>query len=124
MYTNFFIYNIYNTINKITTKKRNFKTQLKLSIPNIKNAGNPLDYYQKIMGYLNYDILKIKTIDLFSHYNKESLSYISENINNTNSIPDVLVIEDHQSRCIHETNYKLSINDKNYTYKLDVNINK
>lgn len=120
LHTNFFIYNIYNTINRITTKSGNFKTQLKLSIPNIKNAGNPLDYYQKIMGYLNYDILKIKTIDLFSHYNKESLSYINENIkNNTNSIPDVLVIEDHQSSCIHETNYKLSINNKNYTYKLD-----
>ena len=59
--TNFLIKKIYNRIKKISPE---------YSLPNMDEAGNPLEFYKVIMSYLNYDTLKILTIDLDSSLKK------------------------------------------------------
>ncbi len=60
--TNFLIKKIYNRIKKLSPH---------YSLPNIDEAGNPLEFYKVIMSYLNYDILKILNIDFNSSLKKK-----------------------------------------------------
>ena len=53
--TNFLIKKIYNRIKKLSPG---------YSLPDMDEAGNPLEFYKVIMNYLKYDTLKILPIDL------------------------------------------------------------
>lgn len=73
--TNFFIYHIYQIINNKPNSinpKLLFNNNNKLyDIPNIKDAGNPLTYYESILKYLNYDTLKFMKQTFTSKSNVE-----------------------------------------------------
>ena len=62
LHTNYFIKLIHDTINhKIYNK-----------VPDLDEAGNPIQFYKTIMSYLNYDILKLMEINI--QY-KENIKY-------------------------------------------------
>jgi hypothetical protein len=75
--TNFFIYHIYQIINnKPNSINPNilFNNNNKLyDIPNIKDAGNPLTYYESILKYLNYDTLKFMKQTFTSNSNVKEI---------------------------------------------------
>lgn len=109
--TNYFIYHIYEIVNnKPNSINPNilFANNSKMyDIPNIKDAGNPLNYYESILKYLNYDTLK-----LMKHTFTRK-SYVEEVIQNKfesllTIIPDIIIIEDFQSGSHYETSYKLT----------------
>ena len=108
--TNFFIYHIYEIINN---KPNSINVELLLSnnnklhdIPNIKDAGNPLSYYESILKYLNYDTLKFMKQVLTTKLNVEEV--IKTKFQSLlNIIPDIIIIEDFQSKSLFETSYKL-----------------
>jgi hypothetical protein len=121
--TNFFIYHIYQIINnKPNSINPNvlFTNNNKLyDIPNIKDAGNPLTYYESILKYLNYDTLKFMKQTFTNKSNVKEI--ITEKFNSlSNIIPDIIIIEDFQSTSVYETSYEL-ISTKNevITYVLD-----
>jgi hypothetical protein len=121
--TNFFIYHIYQIINnKPDSIDPNilFTNNEKLyDIPNIKDAGNPLSYYEAILKYLNYDTLK------FMKHAFTSKSNVQQRITSkfqslSNIIPDIIIIEDFQSKSVFENTYKLqTTNSVAYNYVLD-----
>ena len=96
--TNYFIKEIYKLINN------NYNT----SIPNIKEPGNPIEYYTKIMNYLDYNPLKITNINISN--NKNIKKYL-HNINIYN-LPELLIIHDNESNTKYYKNIK--IHNKNY----------
>ena len=108
--TNFFIYHIYQIINK---NPNSINVNLLLSnnnklhdIPNIKDAGNPLSYYESILKYLNYDTLKFMKQILTTKLNVEEV--IKTKVKSLlNIIPDIIIIEDFQSKSLFETSYKI-----------------
>jgi len=121
--TNFFIYHIYQIINnKPNSINPNvlFTNNNKLyDIPNIKDAGNPLTYYESILKYLNYDTLKFMKQTFNSNSNvKEIITKKFKAL--LDVIPDIIIIEDFQSTCVYETYYEL-ISSKNevINYVLD-----
>jgi hypothetical protein len=121
--TNFFIYHIYQIINnKPNSINPNilFNNNNKLyDIPNIKDAGNPLTYYESILKYLNYNTLKLMKQTFTNKSNVEE-TIIRKFQSLSNIIPDIIIIEDFQSNCVYETSYKLK-DTKNtvYNYVLD-----
>ena len=106
--TNFFIKEIYDEIND---------KNLENSIPNIKDAGNPIMYYKTIMTYLNYDVLKILNINITSKLNIYKL--ITYKFQNNIYISDIIIIEDFESKSIYKLEYKI-----NYKFIFEVLINR
>tara|TARA_Y100001980_G_C14554456_1_gene341179 strand:- start:2396 stop:3541 length:1146 start_codon:yes stop_codon:yes gene_type:complete len=108
--TNFLIRKIYNRIKKINSF---------IDLPNIDEAGNPLEFYQVIMGYMNYNILNILRIDIDSE--------IKKNYKNVKNIldefvlkeRDIIIFEDHESKIDYNEEYEIELNNKKYKYKLD-----
>lgn len=121
--TNFFIYHIYQIINnKPNSINPNilFDNNNKLyDIPNIKDAGNPLTYYESILKYLNYDTLKFMKQTFTSKSNvEETITKKFQSLSNI--IPDIIIIEDFQSKSVYETSYKLKdTQNMVYNYVLD-----
>ena len=121
--TNFFIYHIYDIINgkqNSINPKLLFNNNNKLyDIPNIKDAGNPLTYYESILKYLNYDTLKFLKQTFTTKSNvKENITTKFQNLSNI--IPDIIIIEDFQSKSLFETSYKLlTTQNVSYNYVLD-----
>ena len=121
--TNFFIYHIYQIINNkpnsININVLFNNNDILYNIPNIKDAGNPLSYYESILKYLNYNTLK------FMKQTFTSKSNINETITRKfhsllTIIPDIIIIEDFQSKSIYKTSYELiATNNTVYTYVLD-----
>ena len=119
--TNFYIYYLYKIIknhkdkisseNLLSNKIENF------SLPNIKEPGNPLEYYETIFKYLNYTPLKIFKINL----NKEIdlNNYLLYQFQNQVNIPNILIIEDFESGNKFNKEYNFSKNGIIYNYKLD-----
>lgn len=101
--TNYIIKEIYNLINS---------NNVNSNIPNINDAGNPIEYYISIMNYLNYNVLNILNIEIFKKYNIINLikTYI-----NKNNVYDVLFINDFESK----SKYDLILDFQNYKYTLD-----
>jgi hypothetical protein len=121
--TNFFIYHIYQIINN---KPNSINIDLLFSnndklydIPNIKDAGNPLSYYEAILKYLNYDTLKFMKQVFTSKSNVEEV--IKKKFQSLiNVIPDIIIIEDFQSKSLFETSYKIVTTQKEViNYVLD-----
>ncbi len=108
--TNFLIKRIYNRIKKLSPH---------YSLPNLNEAGNPLEFYKVIMSYLKYDILKILTIDVNINLKKKSSTI--ENMLKLffTKEQDIIIFEDHESKIDFKMNYELELNDKKYKYKLD-----
>jgi hypothetical protein len=121
--TNFFIYHIYQIINN---KPNSINIDLLFSnndklydIPNIKDAGNPLSYYEAILKFLNYDTLKFMKQVFTSKSNVEEV--IKKKFQSLiNVIPDIIIIEDFQSKSLFETSYKIVTTQKEViNYVLD-----
>jgi hypothetical protein len=121
--TNFFIYHIYEIINNKSNSidpEILYTNNNKLyDIPNIKDAGNPLSYYESILKYLNYDTLQfMKHIFTYKTNIQETIGQRFKNLSNI--IPDIIIIEDFQSKSIYKTSYQLiSIKNETYNYALD-----
>ena len=98
--TNFFIKEIYNLI------KNNNKN---ISLPNIKDAGNPIEYYKTIINFLDDSNIYIK------EYYIEGKINIENNFKKLNENPHIVIINDFESGTIFKQEYK--INDS--IYKLD-----
>jgi hypothetical protein len=121
--TNFFIYHIYQIINnKPNSINPNilFNNNNKLyDIPNIKDAGNPLTYYESILKYLNYDTLKFMKQTFTSNSNVKEI-ITKKFLSLSNIIPDIIIIEDFQSTSTYETSYTLmSTSNEVINYVLD-----
>ena len=121
--TNFFIYHIYQIINnKPNSINPNilFNNNNKLyDIPNIKDAGNPLTYYESILKYLNYDTLKFMKQTFTSNSNVKEI-ITKKFLSLSNIIPDIIIIEDFQSTSTYETSYTLmSSSNEVINYVLD-----
>lgn len=115
--TNFFIKEIYNHINN-----KNNKTNVNLlyTIPNIHDAHNPLYYYISIINYLKYDILKILPIDISNKYNKNQIySFLQKYLDNYKTIPEIIVLEDLNSKTHHNIDYEFILNNTAIKYRLD-----
>ena len=108
--TNFLIKRIYNRIKKLSPH---------YSLPNLDEAGNPLEFYKVIMSYLKYDILKILTMDVDINLKKKYITI--ENMLQLFFIKeqDIIIFEDHESKIDYKMIYELEINSKKYKYKLD-----
>lgn len=121
--TNFFIYHIYQIINNkpnsININVLFNNNDILYNIPNIKDAGNPLSYYESILKYLNYNTLKFMKQTFTSKSNVNET--ITRKFNSLlNIIPDIIIIEDFQSKSIYKTSYELiATNNTVYTYVLD-----
>jgi len=98
--TNFFIKEMYNLI-KNTNKN--------ISIPNIQDSGNPIEYYKTIINFLDDSNIYIK------EYNIEKKINIENKFSNLYSNPHLIIINDFESGTIFKEEYK--INDA--IYKLD-----
>ncbi len=119
--TNFFIHHIYQIIKK---SKKSVDSQELLEnnirnydLPNVKDSGNPLHYYETIFKYLNYDILKfmklelINKIDINGGLNNKFLNY--------SVVPDIIIIEDFESKNIFDKEYNFKKDEQSYNYVLD-----
>jgi hypothetical protein len=122
--TNFFIFHIYKIIKKdpssINPNILISNSNKIYDIPNINDAGNPLNYYQEILNYLNYNILKLMKHKLVSK--KIIANVIQESFNSLSSatIPDIIIIEDFESGTLFETNYDfIDQTNKTHNYVLD-----
>ena len=122
--TNYFIYHIYkiikndpSSINPDLLISNNNKMY---DIPNINDAGNPLTYYEELLNYMNYNTLKLMKYKFVTKNYIKVL--VQENFNKlySNSIPDIIIIEDFQSGTLIETYYDfIDINKKKYNFVLD-----
>lgn len=110
--TNFLIKKIYNRIKKISPINSN-------NLPDIDEAGNPLEFYKTIMDYLNYDILNILNIDIDIENIKKYKTI--ENILKLlfKKEHDIIILEDHESKIDYNLEYELELKGKKYKYKLD-----
>ena len=122
--TNYFIYHIYKIIKKdplsINPNVLISNNNKMYDIPNINDAGNPLNYYEELLRYMNYDTLKLMKYKFASK--KELYSLIQENFNKLshNNIPDIIIVEDFQSGTFIENNYNfIDTNNNKYNYVLD-----
>jgi hypothetical protein len=128
--TNLLIKNIYNSINKNTLNPNR-------NIRNVKESGNPIDYYLSIMQYLNNHSILLRIIDfsndfyankIINQLGKLSVSDLAINILTSTElfnadIPHILVLEfsDDDSNKISDKKEILTIktNDGDIQYKLD-----
>ena len=113
MNTNYFIYHIYKILKEDPTSidptlliNNNNKMY---DVPNINDAGNPLNYYEEILNYLHYDTLKLMKHKLVSKQD------ITKLIRTKFNSPDIIIIEDFQSNSVFKLNYTI-IDDSNKTY--------
>lgn len=107
LYTNYFIKNIHDRISYLTYKK----------VPAINEAGNPISFYKTLMNYMNYNILKMNELDIQKKSNIENI--LNNTFNKIYNIPEIIILNDFESKSIYETNYKILINDIKYHYVLD-----
>ena len=122
--TNYFIYHIYkiikndpSSINPDLLISNNNKMY---DIPNINDAGNPLTYYEELLNYMNYNTLKLMKYKFVTKNYIKVLVQESFNKLYSNSIPDIIIIEDFQSGTLIETYYDfIDINKKKYNFVLD-----
>lgn len=122
--TNYFIYHIYQIINN---KTNSIKPEILINnnnklydIPNIKDAGNPLSYYESILNYLNYDTLKLLKQNFTSKVNIEEIIQNKFIIISNKNIPDIIIFEDFESKSSFKKSYNFIDNKKNnYSYVLD-----
>lgn len=108
--TNFLIKRIYNRIKKLSPH---------YSLPNLDEAGNPLEFYKVIMSYLKYDILKILNIDVDINLKKKYSTIENMLKFFFTKEQDIIIFEDHESKIDYKMNYEIEINSKKYKYKLD-----
>ena len=113
MNTNYFIYHIYKILKEDPTSidptlliNNNNKMY---DVPNINDAGNPLNYYEEILNYLHYDTLKLMKHKLVSKQD------ITKLIRTKFNSPDIIIIEDFQSNSVFKLNYTI-IDDSNKTH--------
>tara|TARA_Y100001970_G_scaffold278462_1_gene384189 strand:- start:573 stop:1718 length:1146 start_codon:yes stop_codon:yes gene_type:complete len=108
--TNYLIIEIYNRIKKMNSS---------YSLPNLNEAGNPLEFYKVIMSYLNYNILKILNINVNENI-KKKYNNIEQLLKfSLNKIPDIIIFEDEKSKIKYSENYVVELNNKKYEYVLD-----
>jgi len=122
--TNFFIYHIYQIINKkpdSINPELLIKNDNKLyDIPNIKDAGNPLTYYESILSYLNYDTLKLLKQSVTYKMDVEKKLANKFFVTSSKTIPDIIIIEDFESNSIFNKTYNfVDIKNNKYNYILD-----
>jgi len=91
-------------------------------IPDINESGNPISFYKTLMSSINYNLLKFKQINIDEKSNiqkilNDKFAYGDNNIKQV--IPDIIILEDHESKSIYETKYVVSNGSKQYTYVLD-----
>lgn len=119
--TNFFIYHIYQIINKtdkmVATDKLLENRLRNFDIPNIKEAGNPLQYYESIFNYLDYQNIRFLKLEL---NDKEEIDKKLDLLFETdNNIPHIITIEDFQSKSVFKNEYIFKKNGENLKYVLD-----
>ncbi len=102
--TNFFIENIYNIISK-----KNIKT----SIPKIKDAGNPIEYYKKIINYLDDSKINLIEIDIVNNKNVNIKDLLENKIKYQEKFPHIIIINDFESNNIFDLNYNFGEIDYN-----------
>ena len=102
--TNFFIENIYNIISK-----KNIKT----SIPKIKDAGNPIEYYKKIINYLDDSKINLMEIDIVNNENENIKDLLENKIKYQEKFPHIIIINDFESNNIFDLNYNFGEIDYN-----------
>jgi len=108
--TNFLIKKIYNRIKKLSPG---------YSLPDMDEAGNPLEFYKVIMNYLKYDTLKILPIDLDINLKKKYNTIENMLKLYFKKEQDIIIFEDHESKIDFKMEYELELNSKKYKYKLD-----
>ena len=122
--TNYFVYHIYKIINTPTNSINpdllvNNSNQI-YDIPDIKDPGNPLTYYETILSYLKYNTLKLfkhsitKTVTINEVLQSKFLATMA------NVIPDIIILEDFQSGTNFNNSITLTSTQSNsYNYILD-----
>ena len=119
--TNFFIYNIYEIIknpkSKLDSAKLLENKMRNFSLPNVKEAGNPLQYYETIFDYLHYNVLKLMKTNLHEQVNLPDI--LSEKFMKYDVIPDIIILEDFQSKTQFDKEYTFNKNGNSYKYVLD-----
>ena len=110
--TNYFIKEIYDEINNSKINNSYYS-----NIQNINDAGNPIMYYKSLIKYLNYDILKIIEMDIKDKININD--FLINKYEYYESIPEILIINDLESKSHYEITYNLKNKNNNYIYKLD-----
>ena len=119
--TNFFIYHIYQIINRtdkmVATDKLLENRLRNFDIPNIKEAGNPLQYYESIFNYLDYQNIRFLKLEL---NDREDIDKKLELLFDTdNNIPHIITIEDFESKSVFKNEYIFKKNGVNLKYILD-----
>ena len=111
--TNLLIKKIYNTINK----NHKFNDH----IPNIDEAGNPLDYYLTIINYLNANNVNILPLTLTTNAKNSTIEKLINDRKIKNK-PDIIILEiaDYSSISIDDKSQELDI--FGVKYKLDAAI--
>ena len=119
--TNYFIYHIYQLISNpkkaINSNKLLQNDISPINLPNIKDAGNPLEYYETIFNYLNYNLLKLMKINLINKINLTK--HLIYKFSLLEVIPDIIILEDFESNTVFETEYNFKKKERNYKYTLD-----
>ena len=128
--TNYFVYHIYAIINKPANSINpdlliNNSNKI-YDIPNIEDPGNPLTYYETILNYLKYNTLKLfkhaltKTVAIDEVLQSKFLVTYTNVIQDTNVIPDIIILEDFKSGTTFNNSITLrSAQSISYTYILD-----
>ena len=89
--TNLLIKKIHDAIDKHYSSGRKNSINISSKITDIGDAGNPIDYYETIMSYLNNDALNIKSI---SAKKSANTSFIKSALKlQSNNIPDIIILE-------------------------------
>lgn len=98
--TNYFIKNIYD----ILVEKNN-------NIINVKQAGNPIEYYKNIINYLDNTNIYLNELNITN--NIDISNYLEQKFQR--NFPHLILINDFQSR----SKYDIMYNINNIKYKLD-----
>ena len=65
-------------------------------------------------------MLKILPIDIYNKYNKKQINdFIYNYLNNHKTIPEIIVLEDLDSKSNHNTEYTFTFNKQTINYKID-----
>ena len=128
--TNYFVYHIYAIINKPTNSINpdlliNNSNKI-YDIPNIEDPGNPLTYYETILSYLKYNTLKLfkhsitNIVAIDELLQRKFLITYANVIQDTNVIPDIIILEDFKSGTTFNNSITLtSAQSVSYNYVLD-----
>ena len=122
--TNYFVYHIYAIINKPANSINpdlliNNSNEI-YDIPNIKDPGNPLTYYETILSYLKYNTLKLFKHSITNIVAIDELLQSKFLTTSTNVIPDIIILEDFQSGTKFNNSIILtSAQSVSYNYVLD-----